>query len=307
MEDLLNVSSSPHIRHKDTTSKIMLNVIAALIPAVVAGVYFFGFRTLFLELYSMLAAAFFEALYCYLAKKKLTIWDGSAVLTGLLLALCSPPMLPLWVITVGDMFAIIIVKQFFGGLGHNFVNPALAARAFLLAAWPTYMTYWGTTPYSPDAVSCATPLGDKFEGTVSLLDAFLGKVQGSVGEVCVIAILIGGIYLLARKIIKPYIPLAYILTVLVFTTIAGQNGLLQIMLGGVFLAAFFMATDYVTSPVTAKGQIIMGIGCGVITSIIRLWGSYPEGVTYAVLLMNAATPLIDKLTVPKKYGVVKNA
>ena len=302
MEDLLFVSSSPHIRHKDTTSKTMFNVIAALIPAVIAGVYFFGFRTLLLEVYSMLAAAFFEALYCFFAKKKLTIWDGSAMLTGLLLALCCPPSLPLWAITVGDLFAIIIVKQFFGGLGHNFVNPALAARAFMLAAWPVHMTTW--TAKATDAVSSATPLAG---GAVSTLDAFLGNIPGCVGEVSALAILIGGIYLLVRKIIKPYIPLAYILTVFIFFTIAGKDGLQQVLLGGVFLAAFFMATDYVTSPVTAKGQIIMGIGCGLLTSIIRLGNGYPEGVTYAVLLMNAATPLIDKITVPKKYGEVRHA
>ena len=300
---MLFVSSSPHIRHKDTTSKIMLNVIAALIPAVAAGVYFFGIRTLFLAIYSMLAAALFEALFCFFAKKKLTIRDGSACLTGLLLALCSPPTLPLWAITVGDLFAIIVVKQFFGGLGHNFMNPALAARAFLLAAWPAAMTTW-VMPKAADAVSSATPLAG---GASSVLDAFLGNIPGCVGEVSALAILIGGIYLLAKKIIKPHIPLAYILTVLVFTTLAGQNGILQILTGGVFLAAFFMATDYITSPVTSKGQIIMGIGCGLITSIIRLWGGYPEGVTYAVLLMNAATPLIDKFTVPRKYGEVKNA
>ncbi|MBO4896819.1 MAG: RnfABCDGE type electron transport complex subunit D [Clostridia bacterium] len=302
MEDLLFVSSSPHIRHKDTTSKIMFNVIAALIPAVIAGVYFFGFRTLLLEVYSMLAAALFEALYCFFAKKKLTVWDGSAMLTGLLLALCSPPTLPLWAITVGDLFAVIVVKQFFGGLGHNFVNPALAARAFMLAAWPVFMTTWSDPKV--DAISSATPLAG---GAVTTLDAFLGNVPGCVGEVSALAILIGGIYLLARKIIKPYIPLAYILTVFVFFSIAGKDGLQQILLGGVFLAAFFMATDYVTIPVTAKGQIIMGIGCGLLTSIIRLGNGYPEGVTYAVLLMNAATPLIDKFTVPKKYGEVKHA
>lgn len=295
----LSVSSSPHIRDKSSANNIMYSVILALVPALAAGVIIFGIRSLFVALFSMCAAAFFEGAWQLFTKQKVSIYDGSALVTGLLLALCLPASIPLWIVLTGDFVAIIIVKQFFGGLGHNFMNPALTARAFMLAAWPVPMTSW-VQPFSGmDAVSGATVLEG---GSVSLADAFWGNMAGCIGEVCAAALLLGGLFLILKKIIKIWVPLSCVLTVYLCSLFAGQDALLQILSGGLLLGAFFMATDYVTSPVTMRGQIIMGLGCGLVTFIIRYWGGYPEGITYAVLLMNAATPLIDKVTQPKRYG-----
>lgn len=297
-EKLLNVSSSPHIRSKVKTSNLMRNVIIGLLPTSAAGVYLFGFRALLILLFSVCSAVFFEAMWCFINKKDLTISDFSACITGLLIGLNVSVSTPLWAVFVANGFAIIIVKQLFGGLGYNVVNPAMAARAFMLISWPQIMTDF-PLPGGGDAVSTATVLSGAEE---TIFNAFMGNIQGCIGEVSAAAIIIGGIYLILTKTIKPYIPVAFIGTVFVFTALAGENALLQILSGGLMLGAFFMATDYVTSPATACGQIVMGVGCGILTAVIRLWGSYPEGVTFAILFMNAMTPLIDKVFVPARYG-----
>ncbi len=305
------VSESPHVRSGQSTKGIMLDVIIALMPALIAGVLIFGYRAAVLSLVCVVASVASEALWCKALKKPSTIGDCSAALTGLLLALNLPVTMPFWMAAVGAVFAIIIVKQFFGGIGHNFMNPALAARAFLLTSWAQPMTTW-VKPFSKvtlfnnlDAVTMATPLGVLKEGVGELpcyMDLFLGKIGGCVGEVSTIALLIGAIYLIARRVIDLKIPLSYILTVVVVTFIAGGDPLTHVLSGGLILGAFFMATDYVTTPYTKTGQIVFGIGCGVLTSIIRLWGGYPEGVSYSILLMNVAAPLIDRFTAPKPFG-----
>ncbi len=319
MDKKFTVSSSPHIRNTITTNKLMLNVLIALLPTIIASAIIFGYKSLIIVLFSMISAAVFEFLWQFLLKKESSLGDFSALVTGMLIGLNMPVSVPLWAVFIGNGFAIIIVKQLFGGLGHNFMNPAMAARVFLTSSWAKHMTTW-TAPLTgmadataaatssatvSDAVSSATVLTGKLN--IGLLDAFLGNMPGCIGEVSALALLIGGIYLIATRTIKPWIPLAFIGTVFIFTAIAGENPLMQILSGGLFLGAFFMATDYVTSPVTAWGQIIMGIGCGIITVIIRLYSnSYPEGVSFAILLMNAATPLIDKATIPKIYGEVRH-
>jgi len=301
-EKLYSVSSSPHIRNNDSTAKIMLKVIIALIPTSVAGIYFFGMRALLILLFSTACAVFFEALWCFLTKKDMTIGDLSAAVTGLLLGLNVSSATPLWAIVFGNAFAIIIVKQLFGGLGHNFMNPAMSARVFMLICWPATLTVFPKPFQGADAVSSATFLSG---GEVpTYMNAFLGNMDGCIGEVSALAIIIGGVYLICAKVMKPDIPVIYIGTMFVITTLAGEDGLLHILSGGLMIGAFFMATDYVTSPVSRKGKIIYGIGCGVVTSVIRLWGGYPDGVSFAILLMNAATQLIDKATMPKKYGAV---
>lgn len=318
---ILTVSSSPHIRSERTTKNIMADVLIALVPALLSGIVFYGLRALFLAVISIASCVFFEYIWQRLCKNPVTIGDLSAAVTGLLLALNMPVTVPFWIVFIGSFFSIIIVKQFFGGIGCNFLNPALAGRAFLLASWPVIMTKF-VPPLSSeffitaDVVSSATPLAMLKEGAVSSLpeisDMFIGNIGGCIGETSAIALIIGGIYLVARKVISPRIPLFFLGTVAVLTFILPQIGLspLNSMLynisgGGLMLGAIFMATDYVTSPMTAKGQIIMAVGCGVITVLIRRLGGYPEGVTYAILLMNIATPLIDKYTHPKKFGYVK--
>ena len=296
-EKLMSVSSSPHIRAKIKTSCIMLRVILGLLPTSVMGIYFFGIRALFILLFSVCCSIFFEGMWCFLSKKALTISDGSAAVTGLLIGLNVSTAVPLYVIIIANGFAIIIVKQLFGGLGHNFINPAMAARAFMIICWPMALSKFPMPRGAADAVSSATVLSG---GSVSHFNAFIGNMQGCIGEVSAIAIIIGGLYLILTKTIKLHIPLSFIGTVFIFTYFAGECPVMGILSGGVMLGAFFMATDYVTSPITDLGKIIMGIGCGVITSVIRLWGSYPEGVTFAILLMNAATPLIDKALIPRR-------
>lgn len=308
------VSGTPHVRSKESIQSIMRDVIIALIPATAMGIYFFGIPALILIAVSIVACVFFEWLYQKLMKKTVTISDLSAVVTGLLLAMNLPASAPIWVPIVGAAFAIIFAKQLFGGLGQNFINPALAGRAFLLASYPTEMTTW-TAPVGfsgADAVAVATPLATLKTGAMpdaSLTDVILGtNIGGCIGETCAVALIIGGIYLLVKHVISWRIPVLYILTVFVLTAAIGRKGLrvpvYEIFTGGLMLGAFFMATDYASSPVTPKGQIIFAIGCGVITTLIRIFGGYPEGVSYSILIMNLAVPLIERFTEPKIFGAL---
>lgn len=301
------VSATPHVRSKDSIQGIMRDVIIALLPATVMGIVYFGIKALALIAISVASAVFFEYLYQKITKQRVTIDDLSAVVTGLLLALNMPSEAPFWMPVVGSAFAIIIAKQLFGGLGQNFINPALAARAFLLASYPTAMTTW-----TLDGVTTATPLallksGDLVAPTTNdYMAALTGHIGGCIGETCAIALIIGGLYLLYRRVISWRIPVVYIATVVVLTGLIGRNGvrvpLYEILVGGLLLGAFFMATDYASSPVTAKGQIIMGLGCGLLTTLIRIYGGYPEGVSYSILIMNLCVPLIDRFTKGRIFG-----
>lgn len=304
-----SVSLSPHVRDSASTRRIMLDVCLALVPALIVGVCFFGLYSLLVVALSVLAAVGAEALMQYCLQKPVTVADGSAAVTGLLLGLTLPPKAPWYVPVCGAVFAIVIAKQIFGGLGDNFINPALAGRAFLLACWPVQMTTY-PDPVIVDAVSSATPLADAgfAQSASALQNAFLGLIPGTIGETCKLALLIGAAYLLIRRVIDWRIPVAYLATLHILSFIAGQNGLISILTGGVILGAFFMATDYVTSPVAPWAKLCYGFGCGLITFAIRTWGAYPEGVTYAILLMNVAAPLLDRAFRPRKYGEVpKNA
>lgn len=312
MEKLLKVSSSPHIRAKHTVQSIMLDVIIALLPALLVGVYFFGIKALLLIIVSVVSCVAFELIWQKVMKKPITIMDLSAVVTGLLLAFNLPTGAPIYVAIVGAFVAVILAKQFFGGIGQNFINPALAARAFLLAAYPTAMTNFVT---NIDAATGATPLAlikqGQIENLPSFMDAFVGNIGGCIGEVSALALLIGGLYLLYKKVITWHIPVFYMGTVFGMTFIFGGFQFYQsaysLMLGGVMLGAFFMATDYTTTPMTIKGQIIFAIGAGCITGVIRLFGGYPEGVSYSILLMNLVVPLIDRYVKTKRFGEVKKA
>ncbi len=317
---VLTLASSPHVHGKNRTWKLMLDVIIALMPALVWSVVAFGFRALLMTVISAGACAFFEWGYRKLLKQDCTVMDLSAVVTGILLAFVCPVTLPYWVLIVGDFFAIIVVKQLFGGIGKNFVNPALAARAFLFS-WAALMTNWvnyGTHPGifsgAADAVTGATPLEAMNSGVLSstsLLDMFLGKTGGCMGEVSALLLLVGGLYLVIRRVISLRIPLAYLGTVAVLTFLfpLGNDRLIwmtsQLLSGGLMLGAWFMATDYVTSPVTSKGQILYGIGCGLVTVLIRYFGAYPEGVTYAILIMNCCVVLFDRVGRPRRFGQAK--
>jgi len=309
----LIVSSSPHQRTAVSTPIIMSDVILALMPASLAGVWFFGLRALGMMAVCVAAAVATEAVLEKLMRKPLTIGDYSAAVAGLLLALVLPPDLPLWIGAIGAVFAMAIGKFVFGGLGQNVFNPALIGRAVLLASWPVLMTRWRwpifQAPWVPDfdALTTATPLALWRLGGIKTpyLNLFLGNVAGSIGETSAIAILVGAAYLLWRGHISWRIPFTFIGTVAVLAALFGQDPLFHVLAGGLLLGAFFMATDYVTTPVTPKGQIIFGVGCGVLTVLIRLYGGYPEGVCYAILIMNAATALIDRLTMPRKFGEVK--
>ncbi len=298
----LTVSLSPHVRSGATTRRIMLDVCLALLPAVIFAVYWFGFGVLLTVLLSVASAILSEFLMEKALRRPVTIDDGSAAVTGLLLALTLPAGTPWYVPVLGSVFAICIAKQVFGGLGDNFVNPALAGRAFLLASFPAAMT---TYPLVADAVTSATPLSSEFAGSVDYLQAFIGRIGGCIGEVSTLALLIGAAYLLIRHVIDWRIPLSYLGTMALLTMIGGGNVLDSVLLGGTVLGAFFMATDYVTSPVTSWGRVIYGVGIGIINYTIRRWGAYPEGTTYAILLMNIAAPLIERFTRPRKYGEVK--
>jgi electron transport complex protein RnfD len=311
MKNNLIVSGSPHIHKQESVPRIMWTVVLSIIPAGVAGVIIFGLDALWVTLVAVIAAVLTEAVFEVWTKKKITIMDGSAVITGILLAYNLPANVPLWLPIIGAVFSIAIGKQVFGGLGQNIFNPALVGRVFLMASWPKYMTTF-VKPLSYDAITSATPLAALKEGKIlehiSYLDLFLGKRGGCIGEVCILALLIGAAILLYKGYISWHIPAAYILTTAIFTYIFGAkqlfhgDWLFHILSGGLILGAFFMATDYVATPLTSKGQIIFGVGCGLLTAIIRLWGGYPEGVSYAILMMNAATPFIDRYTKNRIYG-----
>ena len=311
MKDRLIVSVSPHLHKGESVSRIMWLVVLSLVPSGVAGIYFFGQEALWVILLGVFSAVATEGILQALTKRKISVLDGSAVITGLLLAYNLPSHVPWWLPVVGSFFSIAIGKQVFGGLGQNIFNPALVGRVFLMASWPQYMTT-STKPLSYDAVTSATPLAALKEGKIlehiSYMDLFLGKRGGCLGEVCILALLLGAVFLLWRGYISWHIPVTYILTVGLFTFLFGPKGLgsgdwlFHILSGGLILGAFFMATDYVTSPLTRKGQIVFGVGCGIITAVIRLWGGYPEGLSYAILMMNAATPLIDRYTKNRVYG-----
>jgi electron transport complex protein RnfD len=263
-------------------------------------------------IFSILSCIFTEALFLkFRNRDPKAVLDGSAILTGLLLAYNLPPSTPFWIPVIGGVVSIVLGKQIFGGLGQNIFNPALVGRAFLQISWPVYMTTWKNPRWWPDAISSATPLAKEAAQHFTYMDLFLGNRAGCIGEVCVIALVIGALFLLVTKIISLHIPLSFIGTVGVITWVFGKDGffkgdfIFNILAGGIILGAFFMATDYVTSPLTKKGKIVFGIGCGVLTAIIRLRGSYPEGVCYSILFMNAAVPIIDRFTRAKKYGLIK--
>ena len=321
----LIASSSPHIRSNEDTRSIMLDVIIALLPALAWSVYAFGWKALLLTAVSVVSCVFWEWAYRKLMKKSSMIGDLSAVVTGILLSFVCPVDLPWWAVIIGAFFSIVVVKQLYGGIGCNFLNPALAGRAILLASYATAMTTW-TLPSSKkelaDVISTATPLQIMKEGTVEKFaelttnytvgDMFIGRIGGSLGEVSALALLLGGAWLLIRKVISWHTPVAFIGTVAILTLISAPAGIdnVQYMLynvfgGGLMLGAFFMATDYATSPVTKPGQLIFGIGCGLITCFIRRFGSYPEGVCYSILIMNCTTWLLDKYIRPTIYGAVK--
>lgn len=306
------VSGTPHVRSKESIQSIMRDVIIALVPAAAAGIWFFGVKALILMVASIVSAVFFEWLYQKVMKKPVTISDLSAVVTGLLLAMNMPAAAPVWVAVVGSAFAIIFAKQLFGGLGQNFINPALAGRAFLLASYPTEMTSWTSAGnFGADAVATATPLAQLKGGVMpdaSFTDVLVGNIGGCIGETCAIALIIGGLYLIAKHVISWKVPVIYIATVFILTAAIGRNGLrvpaYEIFAGGLMLGAFFMATDYASSPVTPKGQIIFAVGCGLITTLIRIFGGYPEGVSYSILIMNLAVPLIERFTEPTIFGAL---
>lgn len=307
MGELLHVSSSPHIRSKVTTDYLMKMVIVALMPATVAGVCFFGWKALLLVCLSVATCVATEGIYETLMHKPLTIWDGSAVITGLLLGLNLPASAPWWIPVIGGVFAILIVKQLFGGLGQNIMNPALAARCFLLISFAGKMTNFSYSGF--DGISGATPLAVlKSGGEVDIPAMFIGNIPGTIGEVSVIALLVGAAYLLFKKVISIRIPGTYILTVVVFAALFGGHGfdvnyiLAHLCGGGLIFGAFFMATDYVTSPITPKGQIVFGILLGVLTGLFRIFGGSAEGVSYAIIISNILVPLIEKVTLPKAFG-----
>lgn len=307
MSDLYNVSSSPHVRSKDTSSRIMLYVILALMPTTLFGIYNFGVKALILILVTIASCVASEWVFEKIVHKKSTINDYSAVVTGLLLALNLPATLPWWEAVIGGVFAIVIVKMMFGGLGQNFMNPALGARCFLLIAFAADMTNFVIDDYTG-----ATPLAAMRNGeAVNTMDMLIGKTAGTIGETSVIAILIGAIILILLGVIDLRIPGTYIITFVIFITIFSGRGLdvnyitAQLCGGGLMLGAFFMATDYVTSPITPKGKILYGICLGVLTGLFRLFGANAEGVSFAIILSNCFVPMIEKITIPKAFGWVK--
>ena len=312
----LIVSSAPHIVTESDTTRLMGTVILALAPAWVASIYIFGFRALLLSVVCVAASVLFEYCYNRIMHKTQTIGDLSAALTGLLIAFNVPSTFPLWQAILGCAFAIIVVKQLFGGIGRNFSNPAITARIFLFISFSANMSTWPTTRLdATDAVTGATPLAILAEGDIDQLPSlgtlFLGFHGGSTGEVCALALIIGGVYLIIRKVISPIIPCAFIGTVFLVALIATGSpymAVFHVLAGGVLLGAFFMATDYVTSPKLPLGQLLFGIGCGILTMSIRLFGSYPEGVSFSILLMNICTPLLNNLSYKfyLKEGGAKN-
>ena len=306
----LTVASSPHIRGDFKSSRIMLDVMLALVPALVVGIWMHGIRSLIVTLVSISSCVFFEWMYSVVTKTRNTIIDGSALVTGMLLAMTLPATVPYWLVLVGAGFAIIFVKALCGGLGQNVFNPALSARGFMMLIAPAYMVRFEGV----DGVTAATPLHHMVMPALpeeSIWDMFLGNCPGSIGEISALALLIGGAYLIYRKVISARIPLAYLGSVAVLTLVFHKTDapiawmLYSLFSGGVMLGAIFMATDYATSPVTAKGQVIYGIGCGILTVVFRYFGLFPEGVTYAILLMNALVWIIDRHTAPRRFGVKK--
>ncbi|MCT1796721.1 RnfABCDGE type electron transport complex subunit D [Helcococcus kunzii] len=299
MENIKKYSMiAPHIRNKKSTQTVMLDVVIALLPALFASVYFFGARALILTLVTVVACVASEFLIQKLLHKPVRIKDLSAVVTGMLLAFNLPVEFPIWMAIVGSIFAIVIVKELFGGIGQNFMNPALAARVFMLVTWPAQM---GTFTY--DGVAGATPLGGR---PSSLMDLFIGNIPGTIGEVSKVAILIGLAYLLFKQVIKLRMPLAYMITCTVLFYILKYDfvdTLSQLLSGGIIFAAVFMVTDYSSSPMSPMGQIVYAIGAGILTVVIRLYGGYPEGVSFAIIIMNVFVPLIDKLIRPRVFGV----
>lgn len=306
MDSKLYVSSSPHLRKGDSTAKIMLNVIIALMPALIAAVIIFGVRVLLVTAVTVGTAVLSEFICRKVMKRKNTINDLSAVVTGLLLAMNLPVNINLIIAAFGSVVAIVVIKQMFGGIGQNFVNPAIGARIILLVSFPSQMTTWTAAFGGFDAVTTATPLAENLQGiSTPYMDLFLGTTGGCLGETCALALLIGGVYLIIRKIISPVIPFVYIGTVALMALVTGQDPLFHILSGGLIIGAFFMATDYTTSPITFKGKIIFAIGCGVITMLIRLYANLPEGVSFSIILMNIFVPLIERATMPKSFGFVK--
>ena len=319
-EYTFDASYQPQVRTKTDTSRIMLDVIIALVPAMAVAVYQFGFKVLALIAVSVVSCVFFEWGYRKLMKKPDSIGDLSACVTGVLIAMVIPSEAPLWMPIVAAAFAMVVVKQLYGGIGKNFLNPALASRAFLMASWPVIMTTWAVPKAlagSVDAATMATPLsymkaGEALPDTFSYANMLIGYVPGCIGEISAIALLIGGAYLLVRKVISWRIPVAFIGTVAVLTFVFPMNGaarfdwmLTNVLSGGLLLGAFFMATDYSSSPVTLNGQLLYGFGCGALTVLIRYFGGFPEGVSYAILIMNLCAWAIDKGTRGRQFGVTK--
>lgn len=302
MKELLTVASSPHIKRPDTTRSIMSDVVIALAPAATYGCILFGLRALAVLITSVSVAVLCEFLWNKALKKPNTIKDMSAVVTGLLLGMNLPPTLPLWQAAIGSAAAIIVVKQMFGGLGHNFANPAIAARIILLVSFPASMTRF-TEPVS-DAVTSATPLAGT-AGTLSFKTLFFGMHAGSIGETSAFLLIVGGLYLVIRRVITPIIPVCFIGTVALLSLISGESVMLSVFGGGLILGAMFMATDYTTSPTTSLGKAIFAVGCGIITFVIRKFGSLPEGVSYSILLMNILVPHINRFTLSKPFGFEK--
>ena len=305
--NMLNVSSSPHVRDNSSTRRIMLDVCIALLPACIFGVVNFGMRALAVLAVSVITCVVSEYLFEYFMHRPITVGDLSAVVTGLLLGMNMPHTIPLWIVMLGSVFAIIVVKQLFGGLGQNFMNPALAARCFLLISFAGRMT-----SFTYDGVTGATPLALLKSGeSVNVLSMFLGTTAGVIGETSTVAILVGALYLIIRKVITPLIPMVYLAVFSVFILLFGGHGFDMIYLaaelcgGGLMLGAFFMATDYVTSPVNTVGRIIYGIILGILTGLFRIFGNSAEGVSYAIIFSNILVPLIEKLTVPRAFGVVR--
>lgn len=318
MANKLTVSASPHVRSNETTTGIMLDVIIALAPAFVMSIVYFGSRAAVLTAVCVVTAVLSEYLSRKVMKRHNTLGDLSAVVTGLILALNLPSTLPLWMAAIGSVIAIVVVKQMFGGIGQNFVNPAVTARIILMVSFPTAMAKWVVPFGAADAVTAATPmaaLGSVSGGDLSGADLpslgqmLVGCHGGSMGEVCSVALIAGGVYLLLRKVISPTIPLCFIGTVAVCTLIAGHGNFeyvaYELLGGGLLLGAIFMATDYTTSPINFKGKLIFGIGCGLITSVIRIFGSLPEGVSFSIILMNILVPHIEHLTTAKPFGEIK--
>ncbi len=309
----LTVAASPHIRSHNSTAKIMGDVAIALIPALIAACFIFGLRALLVTVVCVGCCVLFEYLIRRVMKRENTIGDLSAVVTGTLLAFSLPVSIPLWIAAIGSFFAIVVVKQLFGGIGQNFANPAVTARIVLFVSFSSQMTHWVEPFYYrntalADATTTATPLTliEKADQLPAWTDLLFGIKGGCIGEGCILALLLGGIYLVIRRVITPTIPLVYIGTVFLLSLLFGSDPIAQILSGSVVLGAIFMATDYSSSPVTEWGKVIFGFGCGLITVMIRLFANYPEGVSFAILLMNILTPYIEKATVPRPLGAKKS-